>query len=234
MLNGTGTIRLWRRFTRAQWEIIRSRSIPCADGSFLYLGSIRLLGAEAGTLARHMITWIPQDTDVLFCTKKPIDMTNGISEEHPCIGFRRRCRATSPLASIMEIIHSGKAVEQHPLSERISDARLRRGIGKQQDMRTSRIAVIASAPIACPGTTELLVLFTFRSGYWSFCSEVPITCYGKQYHIGCLNHLDQSPKPNGIQAYSRYELAVFHENGLVSNRKLTEDVYAKYLFLSFV
>ena len=74
-----------------------------------------------------------------------------------------------------------------------------------------------------------VVPLMFSCGYFYWQSAVKVCCRGKPYYIYRRNYLTSDDK----LPYHRLDMAVYDKNGLVTNRALSEEVYAKYK-LSFL
>ena len=230
-------IRLWRSFPLARWRSLSSQMTPASRGRMLFSGPLAALDLESDKLEINMVAWYPQDADVLFIPDYPEYIPNRDSEcefQHPCIGIRDDLEKAIPVASLVKLARNRHTVGLNASTEAAADIELR--ANRQPHPGTPvpnirRTIVIANTPVSIPGSDNVLVCFTFISCYPFFCSLLPVMLEGECYYIGCTNYLFGR---NNNRAYQRIEQAVFSQDGLVTDRALTEAVYEKFMLMCYV
>lgn len=235
------TVKLWRKMSIPRWQALQSCMIPLFDEKRkLYTGDVKSLDLESPLVDQRHLSWIPENANELIYSSYDLLDTDTLRKAHPCIGIRHDHNAACPVNSLVELVRAGININPNPEAELFSDDLLKNPVQTRVNMHNSKpfysnpsILILVDEPIR--GKQDVLVCFTLMQYYWHFCSTVPVVWHGTQYYVGCLNYMGASFSNNSMRKpYFRRELGVFSEDGLVSDREITEAVYDKYLLMSFV
>ena len=230
---------IWRRLTPDQWQSAVQSSVTLGNGQRVYTGTWEALGLSFRN--RKPLLWVPDGADCLLYT--PMLLSAGeCATPFPCIGLPESAAMLSPAAMVMNIVQGRSRSVTLPAAEKYADHFMRSTLFDPNAASRHSLAnpkrrsntpgcdlVLLDPPIPCRGSQDVLVCMRVITAEWYHCTAQPVMYKGSQYYIGCLNHLQSITVP-----YVRYELAVFTKQGLVSDRALTEAVYAKYVLMSIV
>ena len=173
---------------------------------------------------------------LLFCGRLPDGANriyNGtVFDPRPCYDFLSGRRETEEYTAVMEMISDEDPGWHHPASERASDRALRAGHDPLAPVLYAGVgaAVCERMPFS-PGPDGLFhVLFRLFRKNLFFPTLRQVRHRGADWWIYSRNWLTVSPE----HPYQREDVGVFDRNGLVTDRKVSEDVYAKARFLSLL
>lgn len=180
---------------------------------------------------------IRKEMRVLFSGKLPDDTSRGfysgtIFDSRPCIDFLSGRGQTEEYTAVMEMIRADDPGWRDPEAERKNDLNLRFGNAPVTASTGVEVSVATCGALpAAPGPDGLFhAEFHLSRKHLFFPGLRRIRHQGADWWIYSRNHLTSNP----ACPYLREDVGVFSENGLVTDRKTSEDVYAKYRFLSLL
>lgn len=194
---------------------------------------VRCLMLNAAPLAAT----IDKGMRILFFGRLPGDTSRAfysgtIFDSRPCFDFLSGRRETEEYTAVMEMIRSDDPGWHDPASERMSDLEIR--FGKQPAAPASclevSVAMCEELPNAPGPDGQFHAEFHLFRKHLFFPALRRVRHQGADWWIYSRNHLTSHPE----RPYVREDVGVFSRSGLVTDRKTSEDVYAKYRFLSLL
>ena len=178
---------------------------------------------------------IHREMGILFVKQNPAVSGNkllfaSVFEAQSCYGFVGSRTQTEEYTVVMEMIRRGDNGWHDPGSEMQADLNLRSGRPPYESymIRSVSFAMVEALPTAPGRDGKYHVRFHLFQRFAFFPSLWQIRHQGKDWWIYSRNYLTGVPE----RPYFREEMGVFNREGLVTDRKTSEDVYAKYRLLS--
>ena len=180
---------------------------------------------------------IRKEMRVLFFGKLPDDASRGfysgtVFDPRPCFDFLSGRKETEEYTVVMEMIRADDPGWRDPEAERKNDLNLRFGNPSVTASTGVEVSVATCGELpAAPGPDgQFHAEFHVFRKHLFFPGLRRIRHQGADWWIYSRNHLTGIPDC----PYLREDVGVFNESGLVTDRKTSEDVYAKYRFLSLL
>ena len=167
----------------------------------------------------------PHDTDSKL-------YSGTVFDPRPCFDFLYGRKETEEYTAVMEMIRADDSGWHDAAAERHCDLEIRFGNVPASPALCFEvgIAVCEKLPEA-PGPDGLIhTVFRLFGAYLFFPALRRVRHKGSDWWIYSRNYLTGRAEC----PYNREDVGVFDRNGLVTDRKTSEDVYAKYRFLSLL
>ena len=180
---------------------------------------------------------IGREMRILFSGQLPNDASRSIYsgtifDSRPCYDFLSIRKQTEEYTAVMEMIRDGDSGWHDPEAERLSDLDILFEKPIIGNGTVPEVAVVLCEKFSNgPGLDNRFhVQFHAFKQFLFFPSLQQIRHRGSDWWIYCRNYLTGDPK----RPYMREDVGVFDRNGLITDRKTSEDVYAKCRFLSLL
>ena len=158
--------------------------------------------------------------------------TGTIFEPRPCYDFLFGREETEEYTAVMEMIRADDPGWHDTAAERKSDLIIRRGNNPVAPGTCSQVALAMCGQLPdAPGPDSLfhIQIHMYRQHLF-FPALRYVRHRGSDWWIYSRNYLTMHPD----QPYLREDVGVFDRDGLVTDRKTSEDVYAKFRFLAIL
>ena len=179
--------------------------------------SMSAVSAFAGQFARP--AHIDRAMGVLFVNE---NKTATLFDDRPCYDMERGTEKTSEYAVIKAMIKAGRTGYRHRASECWSDQVIRANRNSQMPGLCS-VATVPMRPGRRSKEGPYHTVVTVRRHLLFSPALLPVRLHGVRYYIYSRQH--QVADDNNH--YQREDVCVFDDEGLVTNRALSEAVYAK-------
>ena len=156
--------------------------------------------------------------------------TGSIFAPRPCFDFQKAGTEMEEYTAVMRMIRKGDAGWHDPDSEKQADLDIRFGRAQIDQSTCGKVCIaVLDGPAAKRSSDgKYHTRLHLSRQYLFFPSLWPIRHQGKDWWLYSRNYLTGSPE----RPYRREEVGIFNREGLITDRKITEDVYAKYRLLS--
>ncbi|MCR4887048.1 MAG: hypothetical protein K5919_09050 [Clostridiales bacterium] len=180
---------------------------------------------------------IRKDMRLLFSGRLPGDehhefYSGTVFDPRPCFDFLSGRKKTEEYTAVMEMIRADDPGWHDPEAERKGDLNLRFGASPVAVTACKKVSVVLCPELPnAPGPDGLFhAQFHLFRRHLFFPALRHIRHQGADWWIYSRNYLTSDPE----RPYLREDVGVFDRNGLVTDRKSSEDVYAKYRFLALL
>ncbi len=180
---------------------------------------------------------IRREMRVLFFGHLPDDISRGfysgtVFDPRPCFDFVSGRKETEEYTAVMEMIEADDPGWHDPETERKSDLNIRFGNSPFTLASCPEVSVAVSEALPeAPGPDgQFHAAFLLFRKHLFFPALRRVRHRGADWWIYSRNYLTGSAEC----PYLREDVGVFGRDGLVTDRKTSEDVYAKYRFLSLL
>lgn len=214
-------LELWRGMRAEAWQAVLDNSHPISGNRRIFTGSWETLDIRCSRALKA--PWFPFGVDELF----PV-FTRSCTKELPCLPVEGNCTRMSVADAIMKIVRGQARNVLDPQSERAADHLMRSSLlnGMMLDPFPDAFELtIIHPPLPVGGDGSVLFRASVMHACWFYCTAHPLVFRGERYWVGSINYLNE----NG---YDRTDVAVFTEEGLVNDRAVREEVYAKHMLMS--
>ncbi len=153
-----------------------------------------------------------------------------IFDPRSCYDFHEAGTAMEEYTAVMRMIRNGDAGWHDPDAEKQADLDIRFGRAQMDRNACGKVSIaVLEEPEQDRGSDgKYHMRFHLSRNVLFFPSLWPIRHQGKDWWLYSRNYLTGSPQ----RPYRREEVGVFNREGLITERKIMEDVYAKYRLLS--
>ena len=215
-------IRITRLLDEQEWSLLQGSSIPCGGGRRILLppkqsGSVfEPVSAAANTLCTPM-SELRSELEVLFVH----DPASTIFIPTECYDFRNKAARLEEHTAVMRMIKKQRMGWRNAEAEKLSDFRIR--ANQTAQLNYLSFALLDAGCVRPAGNGRLMVGIRIRRSQLFAPALLPVARNGHMYYLYSRLHLsNQADCP-----YWREDMGVFDENGLVTDRKLSDMVYAK-------
>ena len=208
-----------------EWRLLRETGLPCGEGRRLLVyaqtdgTSLALAGLVMVAVGRPMA-----EAHEDMCMLLEYSNNRSIFNTGPCYDLTGNRTQADEYAVVMRMIRDGKTGWRHPEAERRSDLRIRAGqlLPTEPEKLTVAEAETGKAKTRPDGCHELDIRVTTHMLMAP--ALRPVVLNGRRYFIYSRQYLTSNPEC----PYMREDMGVFsEEEGLLTDRKLSEEIYAK-------
>ena len=209
-------------------DLLKASSFRLKYGEFLFLPALsgphvlENISAAAAVLAPPL-PFLNSDMRILFLWNDSVSIVN----PRPCYDLTGRAAEMDEYTAVMNMIRDGVTGWRHPEADRQSDNRIRVNAAGGSHTEES-IARYSLSPAQPDGQPRLTVRLTRNKLFTP--QLLPIRWQERQYYLYSRNHLTRDREC----PYWREDVCVFDAEGLVTDRTISEAVYAKARLLIFL
>ena len=218
--------------TETEYNRLLSESVcvSVSEGNYLIQNPdvFPILGQLIPSLNYALPARLPKEIPVLFSDNNP-PYVNAlyITAFQQCLRFDGVDEKLSEDEAFRRMFFSGTLPPLNSDAEQFDDHCI--SCDKQISYEKVTLVLFSPEQVKINAAGRRIVPLIFRQDFFYWQSAVKVCCRGHQYLIYRRNYITPNPKI----PYHRLDVAVYDEHGLVNDRALSEEVYAKYK-LSFM